>query len=438
MWRLIPLGEARAGPATRRTRRVPLDVLHLCGWSLADPLTRGQVLPILGELASHGRRVALLTYEHPLFASDRDGFARATADLEAHGIQWFGVRHRSGPFLLGQLITAVQAIVVSARLRLKGRINVFHSLGNATAPAAVSAAIWRGTFLHNDHGRLSEEYADAGRWERGSLPYRLARWCEERFATRSDVITVLSEHRRRSLQRSTSVPIVVLPCGVDTDRFVFDMALRQAVRSDLGLTGTVAVYAGKLGGMYAVEQMMDFVAAAVEVIADLRLLILTPEEKEPFRDRARERRIEEITTICSSNWDDVPSYFSAADLGLSFVQPSPSIADRSPVKNAEYLSCGLPVVCTSGIGDYGVFLTEDRVGVVVDAFDADSYRRAAEELSTLLEDPDLRDRCRATAEKRVGLKQVIIPGYLRIYEALLGGSDAGEKFGGTPSKVATT
>jgi glycosyltransferase involved in cell wall biosynthesis len=38
----------------------------------------------------------------------------------------------------------------------------------------------------------------------------------------------------------------------------------------------------------------------------------------------------------------------------------------SPVKVAEYLACGLPVILTRGIGDYSDMLPDAGVGVLVD------------------------------------------------------------------------
>jgi glycosyltransferase involved in cell wall biosynthesis len=116
----------------------------------------------------------------------------------------------------------------------------------------------------------------------------------------------------------------------------------------------------------------------------------------------------------------MPAYLSAGDAGLSFVLPAPSKTACSPVKNGEYLACGLPVVTTPNIGDYSDLVARRHVGVVLDTLDPYGYRRGALALRDLLQDPSLRSRCREAARSEVGLHETVVPRYLRIYEGLLG------------------
>ena len=48
---------------------------------------------------------------------------------------------------------------------------------------------------------------------------------------------------------------------------------------------------------------------------------------------------------------DVPRYLACADIGTAFRDSSFSMKAVAPIKLAEYLLCGLPVVGTSDIGD---------------------------------------------------------------------------------------
>ena len=57
-------------------------------------------------------------------------------------------------------------------------------------------------------------------------------------------------------------------------------------------------------------------------------------------------------------------YLAAADFGISFIRPVPSKVSSSPTKIGEFLGAGLPVVCTSGVGDLDALVTRD-VGTLV-------------------------------------------------------------------------
>lgn len=71
---------------------------------------------------------------------------------------------------------------------------------------------------------------------------------------------------------------------------------------------------------------------------------------------------EDSFTVKRSAPADVAGYLAAADAGIAFRTPSFAMQAVAPVKVAEYLLCGLPVVGTAAIGDTraavdaGVFL----------------------------------------------------------------------------------
>jgi glycosyltransferase involved in cell wall biosynthesis len=111
--------------------------------------------------------------------------------------------------------------------------------------------------------------------------------------------------------------------------------------------------------------------------------------------------------------EDVPRYLGAADLGLLLREDNPVNAVASPVKFAEYLACGVPVLVTSFVGDYSALVVSEKLGAVVDTTlsDADLADLLEAKLSQLF-DVDVRSRCRAFVEDRLSwptLKQVSDP-----------------------------
>jgi glycosyltransferase involved in cell wall biosynthesis len=65
------------------------------------------------------------------------------------------------------------------------------------------------------------------------------------------------------------------------------------------------------------------------------------------------------------NADDVPEAIGAADYGLLLREPTITNRVAAPVKFAEYLACGLPVICSECIGDYPDFLKAHGAGIVL-------------------------------------------------------------------------
>jgi glycosyltransferase involved in cell wall biosynthesis len=398
---------------------VSLDAVYITYWSLRDPLCLSQSLPVLRSLAGKGRRLGLVTFEQAPWAMPPDEAKQTRRALAKEGIRWEPLHYHKRPLLMSTLFDVVCGLMRCLRLSLLEGVRVFHARGTVAAAVAYGASLVTGArFLNDADGPLSEEYVDAGVWKRGSLPHRLTSWAETRFLRTADAVAVLTERRREEVRGLTRGKLVVLPCGVDTAHFLPDPGAGKSIRDDLGLKGVVLVYVGKAGGWYLTDAMLDFAKVAAQVLGQVSILVLTTEDRVRFEDSARRRGL--FCVVRSATRDEMPRYLSAGDSGLSFVLPAPSKTACSPVKNGEYLACGLPIVTTTAIGDYTSLVVRRRVGVVVESLDQSGYEKATRALRDVLTDPLHSARCRETACAEVGLNEIVIPRYLELYRGLLG------------------
>jgi glycosyltransferase involved in cell wall biosynthesis len=76
------------------------------------------------------------------------------------------------------------------------------------------------------------------------------------------------------------------------------------------------------------------------------------------------------------------------------------------------------VVANRGIGDMDEFIAQEGVGVTVADFSEGALRRGVEQLLDLLRDREIRDRCRAAAEKHFDLERVGWSRYRGMYQQL--------------------
>lgn len=396
-----------------------IDGLYIAYWSLRDPLTESQSLPVLRSLTRTGLKLALMTFEQEAWALSQADSEETRSRLLAEGIRWLPMRYHGRPSVFATLYDIFAGMLVATGATLCWKIRLLHGRGSVAAAIAYGASRLTGRrFFDDADGPLSEEYVDAGVWARGSVGHRLSAWGEARFLARADAVAVLTDRRRAEIASRSRVPVAVLPCAVDTNHFTPEPAARERLRRELRLAGIVLVYAGKSGGWYLTEAMLEFAVSAREVFGEICLLVLTPEFPERFSRPALERGLR--VEVRRASRGEMPAYLSAADAGLSLVLSAPSKAAASPVKNGEYLACGLPVVTTPGIGDYSELLETERVGVVIESLDADGYDRAARRLKERLQDESLRARCRHIAKTRLDLQEVVVPRYFTIYRDLLG------------------
>lgn len=74
---------------------------------------------------------------------------------------------------------------------------------------------------------------------------------------------------------------------------------------------------------------------------------------------------------------------------------------------------------SSRCGEYDELIDAERVGIVVHESDGVAYLSAARELSQLLCEPGLAQRCQTVAERFLGLDEVVVPRYAQIYRSLI-------------------
>jgi glycosyltransferase involved in cell wall biosynthesis len=363
--------------------------------------------------------MALITFEQERWALSETERVSMSAQLGSEGIQWIPIRYHKRPPVLSTAYDILVGVQHCFRLGRQVGVRLFH--GRGSVPCAVgyiASKLSAALFFNDSDGPLSEEYVDAGVWPRGSFAHGATAWAERHFLAAADAVAVLTDRRRAEVEPYARAPVAVLPCAVDSSHFVPDVTRSTHLRDELGLIGTVLVYSGKSGGWYRGETVIDFAAATAEVVGEVSLLVLTTDDPATVRGPAAQKGVRCVVRAVSR--DEMPAYLSAGDAGLSFRLDTPSQRACSPIKNAEYLACGIPVVTTPGAGDYPELLRRERVGVVLEGTDARALRDGALGLRQLLADADLRSRCRTIAVERLGLEEVVLPRYEAIYERLLG------------------
>jgi glycosyltransferase involved in cell wall biosynthesis len=398
-----------------------LRSLYICYLSLDDPLVHSQVVAYLEGLASAGHTIHLLTFETDLGAERKRALA---ADLEQRGITWHALRYHKRPSLPATIFDALAGGVVAARLIRRHRLDVLHARSHVPAAMGLIARRLTGCRLIFDlRGLMAEEYADAGRWKEGGLPFRITKRVEAAAIRAADAMVVLTKRVRDYLFASRpGPPLEVIPCCADLDTIEAQHGEREATRRELDAGDRpVLVYVGKFTGWYMEQEMVDFFAAARDEIPGLLFVVVTQADREPALAALAARGIgPEDFRITSSGPGEIGRYLAAADAGISFIRPCLSKISSSPTKIGEYLGAGLPVVSGTGIGDVDELLSADGAGVLVKEFGDEAYRAAARRVAELVADDRTRGRCRELAHRELSLDEVGVPRYDRMYRRLAG------------------
>src|SRR6266702_992752 len=152
---------------------------------------------------------------------------------------------------------------------------------------------------------------------------------------------------RLSCRFADATDVVVVPTGVDLDRF--RPGDREAARRGLGLPADapICLYVGRLDREKSVERIIEAFASIAEAVSGARLLLVGqgshagPLERRAAASRAHER----IHFVGGVARGELPPYYQASDLFLFA-----SETETQGLVLAEAHACGLPAVAVRASG----------------------------------------------------------------------------------------
>lgn len=412
-----------------------MKVLFISYNGALEPHVQSQGIPYLRGLVRRGVECTLLTFEK-LNKANRADFKRKVdklkKELEAQRIRWYHLRYHKRPSFLVTVFDIFAGTIFSLYILISKRIDIVHARSLIGAIMGCMAARLTGKkFIFDPRGIMSEEYIDGGMWKKQSLIYRTALNLEKGLLNNSDALVVLTKNIKDFLINTDYLPkrfhdrkkdITVIPCCVDTERFnTLQTPSVRALRERYGLSGKfVFLYSGSIGSWYLLEEMIDFFLAAKSVIKNAHFLVLAHVNKEVVRDSWKRRGLSfSDITIREVEFEEMPNFVKLADVGLFLIKPAFSKRSSCPIKFAEYLAGGLPVVINSGIGDTDSIVEKYKLGIVVRDFCKESYLDALNKLSELSKESDkLSARCQRAAKEFFSLEKGTSE-YFSIYNKVL-------------------
>jgi len=392
-----------------------MNILYISYDGISDFPAQSQVLPYLRRLSREGMNFTLLSFEKKDKIEDRRLLERYREDLKKDNIKWVHKAYHSRPAIPATLFDILQGVIKGALIVKKEKIDVIHARGYIPMLMAfVISKIFHKKTVFDMRGFWPEEKVDALAWDKNGMTYRVMKSLELAFLRSAARVVVLTESARQELigRRYADKEIAVIPCAVDIDIFKPGGGDRPSGG------GPVLLYAGNLGSFYNLEGILDFFKVfRRDGRAYLRILSNYP--KELVDKAARDKDIGgDAYTVEKRSYSEMPAIYASSDVSLIFYNRKMSAKGCSPVKLAESLSSGIPVVINSGVGDCDEVVESNNVGAVISGFTEKEYERASEKIHRLLSDrAETSRRCMAAAKRLFSLESAVGK-YKEIYKSL--------------------
>ncbi len=393
-------------------------ILYITYDGLLDPVARSQVLPYLKKLASREFNISVISFEKNDKLERHAALDARKDELKGSGIGWFLLRYHKRPAIPATIMDIFSGYFTGIRCMLKNNVKIIHARGYIPALIGVMLKGFSGRKLIFDmRGFWPDEKVDGGAWGRKSALYHLFNGIERFLVNRSDEVVVLSEAAMKRLKTNhPGARVTVIPCCVDLD--LFGCKPGKSILPENAKNRTVLIYLGSSGTFYDLEGSIAFFKYFKKIRKDAFFRVATNSDAEEVKGAVKNGGIDpEDYAVENLDFADVPGALCGSDMSVMFYKRELSGAGCSPIKFAESLSCGLPVVINSGIGDTGEIIEKEGIGVVLDNSPG-NYERASREALALVDGGDtVKKKCRAAAENYFSLASGVDK-YMELYQRL--------------------
>ncbi len=401
------------------------SVLYISYDGLTDSLGQSQILPYLIGLKVKGNKVSILTCEKP--DNYKKNKSIVQQKCEEHDIDWNYTMYSNkypiiSPFLnTGRLRKRAEEIFNS------NSFNIVHC--RSIIPAQIGFRLCKNSkakLIFDIRGFWANERVDGGIWDLSNpiywTVYQYFKNSEKQLFRDAESIVTLTENAKNYIKDNfeNQGNFTVVPCCADTSHFDInriDLGKVNQLKSKFNIPEShyVLTYIGSLGARYKLSEMLDFFKVLQAKVPNSTFLFISKSDTSKITDLAHSKGIKrDSIKITSCEYSEIPTYISMANASIFFIVSSFSGKAVSPIKQAEVLSLGLPIIANTGLGDTDKILLETNIGIVVEDFKKADYEMA---VNRILEFKRSKEEIRAEALKLFTV-EMGIDRYHKLYQSL--------------------
>ena len=397
-----------------------MNVLYISYDGILEPLGQSQVLSYLEGLTNE-RVIHLISFEKPADKKNQCLYSKVSQRIEKANIQWHPLTYHKQPTAIATLWDIFRAIILGLWLVLRFKLRIIHARSYVSSVAALVIKKLLGTYYIFDmRGFWVDERVDGEIWSRDSYLYRIAKRLEKSFLLNSDVVVSLThkavvEMKRFPYLEKKTLKFEVITTCTDLELFKPKDNLNDSEKQDKPLT---IGYVGSVGVWYMFDEALDYFKLIKEVIPSARLHIINKGGHDYINEYLKNANInKESVLLETTDQIGVAHAMQSMDVGLFIIKPLYSKISSMPTKLGEFLGCGVPCICNSGVGDMADIVNDRGVGIVLNSFDKNEKKESILHLLKLIKDPAVKNRCRETALEYFSLEEGVVL-YNRIYNSL--------------------
>ncbi len=359
-------------------------ILYVTYDGLSDPVSQSQVIPYLENLSQSGISYHILSFEKKERLTTND--EKIWEKIEKNNWIWYPEDYTKTPAVLSTLYDIDKGKEkIRKILKYNPDISAIHVRSYIPMMMAFSIAKKNNIpIIFDMRGFWADERVDGHLWSLNNPIYRAVynyfKKKEKLWITNSDAVVVLTNAAKNYLFNDFEVApnnVYVIPCATDVD--FFDPSKiklnKETDRNNL-------LYFGSAENWYLFDEMFSFYNVYRKFFSPSKFtLILYSKNFEILEKIDKYEWQDEVEIIYNVPRAAMPEYINLATHVIFFLN-SFSSKGRFPIKLAETLAMGKPIITNRGIGDLDE-IENDNCGVVIDKFDVDQFTNACQRLKNI-------------------------------------------------------
>lgn len=371
-------------------------VLYISYDGMTDPLGQSQVLPYLKGIASKGFNFTLISFEK------NEVFEKNKKEIEIickeANINWIPLKYTKNPPVLSTIFDIYTLIQLVKKLHQKSPFQIVHCRSYIAAFAGLYMKNnFKTKFIFDMRGFWVNERVDGKIWNLNNpiykIIYKYIKNKEQSFFNQADYTISLTYNGKEEIHswknlNNQPIPIEVIPCCVDTDKFNYNnidptILKEYAKKLDIKENDFIISYVGSIGTWYMTNEMIQFYKQLVLQNENAKFLFITNSPKEEVLKYAINNQVNPKNIIViSGKRNEMPYLISLSNFSLFFITPLYSKKASSPTKQGEIMSLGIPIICNNNVGDTAAIIEKHHAGFVIDSFDENTYNQIIQQLGT--------------------------------------------------------
>ncbi|MCA6078110.1 glycosyltransferase [Fulvivirga sedimenti] len=319
-------------------------------------------------------------------------------ELDNHGIQWSFLQFNSSS--IGKITDMISFSRAVNSIIESGGIDLIHARSYVAGDVALKMhKKYDIPYLFDIRGFWIDERVERGIWNlRNPIRYIAYRYFKkvegELYRNAAGVITLthLSKGIISQKWSTDSDCITVIPCAADfsvfrpeNDQQKKEFRIEQGIPAD----DLVISYSGSIGGVYLLDEMLDFYELLQKRYPEAWFLFLTPYPAELILARCKTRNTNsDRIRVTYVDHRDINRFLNLSDINIFFLRESYSISASMPTKLGEIWAAGIPVIANE-ISDFPRYFVEGTNGLLIQSITSAAMQQCVDQVDRLIStDPE--------------------------------------------------